>query len=211
MNIGISIAGLVDFDLNDFSIKNNIDLWIAVDGGYDHLLKQNIKCSTLIGDLDSISSEISSEVNVLKLNPIKAETDFEMAIAYVKEKFKNTNIYVVGIIGNERFEHFYANLMLLSPNVELHTRNTIFKLIENQQTYKIANQSTHEFVSFFAKQEITKFSIEDAKYILNDYHLKVSDIRCISNEFIGKDIIITINSGSLMIVLSGQYYKEMVI
>jgi thiamine pyrophosphokinase len=211
MNVGISIAGIVDFDLHDFTNKNKIDKWIAVDGGYDHLLKQNIKCSTLIGDLDSIISSIDSKVDVIKLNPVKAETDFEMACAYVNEKFGDVHIYVVGIIGNDRFEHFYANLKMLSSNIELHTKNTIFKLIENQQSYTIKYQPNHQFVSFFAKDDISEFSITDAKYILNKYHLTTNDIRCISNEFINKDITVNINEGSLIIVLSGEYYTEMAI
>lgn len=211
MNIGISIAGVVDFDLNEFNDINKIDLWIAVDGGYDHLIKQNINCNTLIGDLDSITSMIEDNVNIIKLNPVKAETDFELAITYANDTFDQPNIYVVGVVGNDRFEHFYANIMMLRTNVELHTKNTIFKLIEGPTELEIKYTTNYQFISFFAKEEVVNLSIKDAKYELLDYHLIPSDIRCISNEFIDKNIKVAITSGSLMIVISGEHYKEMVI
>ena len=62
--------------------KDDNEIIIAVDGGYDVLHKNNVKVDYFFGDKDSFSSkEIISE-NIYEYNPIKDDSDFDLVINY---------------------------------------------------------------------------------------------------------------------------------
>jgi len=203
-NVGICLAGNVDFDLNKFSKDNNITKWIAADGGYDTLISYNITPDLLIGDLDSIKGTNNS-VETIKTNVMKDNTDGKDAIEYVKASFSYDNIYLVGIIANERLEHFWANIKMIEDKVIGHTKyNIIYTLKPGVHT--ISNDG-YDYISFFAKQDISNLTIKDSLYELNDYKLCVNNTIGISNEFKdNKDITVSIEDGELLVFISKRFY-----
>ncbi len=204
MNIGICLAGNVDFSLTTYSKDKNIELWIGVDGGYNSLIKNKIKPQLLIGDLDSLE-KIPKDVKIIKLNPLKDDTDGKAALNYAKNNFDNSYIYVVGIISNERIEHFLANLSLLDVNVELQTSNNRFYLLEPGN--HVIENNNEKYISLFAINTVTDLTITNAKFELKDYKLDQDNPLCISNEHVNNQgINCSFKKGKLIIVLSKLYY-----
>ena len=203
MNIAISISGNVDFDLNEFTKKYHIDKWIAVDGGYDHLIKYNIKPEILIGDMDSIRSDYNN-VDIIKLETKKLLTDYQIAKQYVLDNYKNPKIHLVGIVGTERLEHFISNLRLLDDITTMYTKNNIILAMCDRHELSIKNEN-HEFISFLAIEEIKNLNVVGCLYHIDNMNLSNDNITCISNEFEQDEITIKKDSGKLMIMLSGTY------
>lgn len=204
-NIGIVLAGDVDFDLNKFTLKENIDFWIAVDGGYDHLKKYLITPDVLIGDLDSVTdTEINCEV--IQYDSEKDETDFFLALDYIAKNYVDSNIHVVGISAKTRIEHLYANIKLLQEKMTLYTKyNKIFKLRSNQTLSKMDNEK----FSLFTPSRVMGLTIKGSKYDINLVDMDSNNILGISNEFVNNIVSISYNSGELIVFLSNEqgYYE----
>ena len=91
---------------------------MACDSGYENCLAIGLEPDIVIGDFDSISREAyeklqHSNVEVIKLNPVKDDTDIEAAvnIAIHKTSFGEF-IYILGGTG-KRLDHFLGNVNLL--------------------------------------------------------------------------------------------------
>ena len=91
---------------------------MACDSGYENCLAIGLEPDIVIGDFDSISREAyeklqHSNAEVIKLNPVKDDTDIEAAvnIAIHKTSFGEF-IYILGGTG-KRLDHFLGNVNLL--------------------------------------------------------------------------------------------------
>ncbi len=176
MNILIVLAGEVDINIGKFIFKNDIDYILAVDGGYNHLIRENIKPNLLIGDLDSVDK--LGDFDILTLKKEKDYTDYEHALEYVKKKLNFKKIFVLGFLSLKRPEHFYANLKNIKENIEYVSKTTTIKLFLPGE-YIVTKK---KYVSFFAHENVDGLTLESFKYELDDYNLKVNDTLCISNE-----------------------------
>ena len=155
---------------------------IGVDKGALYLYQNNIKMDLAVGDFDSISKNdlelIEKETKVIKLNPIKDDSDTEHAINLVKNY---DEILILGGIQGKRIEHFYALLLYLqiSKNIILKDNNSLIYYREND--FKIA-KNEYKFISFFSLDDNTYISLNGFKYNLDNYNLKRLDPLCLSNE-----------------------------
>lgn len=96
--------------------KKKYEKIIAVDGGIEAVKKMNLPADILIGDFDTADPLIVKEYEkrgsqVIRLNPIKDDTDTEAAFKYAKE-LGAKKVDIFGACGS-RFDHMYANLFLL--------------------------------------------------------------------------------------------------
>ena len=155
---------------------------IGVDKGALYLYQNNIKMDLAVGDFDSISKNdlelIEKETKVIKLNPIKDDSDTEHAINLVKNY---DEILILGGIQGKRIEHFYAILLYLqlSKNIILKDNNSLIYYKEND--FKII-KNEYKFISFFSLDDNTYISLNGFKYNLYNYNLKRLDPLCLSNE-----------------------------
>lgn len=203
-NIGIVLNGEVGFDLNGFSMRENIDFWIAVDGGCNHLQNYSITPDILIGDLDSISdNNFSGEI--IKFDPIKDETDFQLTIEHVKKHFNTAKMHVVGISSEKRIEHLVGNIKLIEENMTYYTKyNKIFKIASGAKLYHEDN----EHFSIFTNSRLNGLTITGSKYDISDKTITEGDVIGISNEFLNEHINIEYTSGEAIVFLSNEegYY-----
>ena len=110
------IMGAGDWYGYPLEIKKQ-DYVIGVDGGYNILQKLEIKPDVVIGDFDSIEGECKEE-NIIRLNPIKDETDLLYAISYGESKgYKD--FYIFGGTGGKRISHTIANIQAISGKTKL--------------------------------------------------------------------------------------------
>ncbi len=195
MNILMVLAGEIDLKISDFLTNNKVDYIVAIDGGYNHLYKEDIKPDILIGDFDSAAGV--DKVKNIKLSKTKDYTDYEHALKYIEENFKYNKITVLGFLSLKRPEHFYANLKNLNKGMEYVSSKTCIKLLEPGEHVieKI------KYVSFFAKTKVEKLNLEGFEYELKDYNLDVNDTLCISNEVKDKGKVY-FKKGQLIVFLS---------
>ncbi len=204
MNIGLSLNGKNDIDLNILSSKLSIDTWICADGGINHLKKYNLEPKVVLGDCDS-SSELDN-YNVIKFCTNKDLTDGQLALNYILDNYDNIdNIYVIGIMDDIRIEHFYANLVNFKHNkVKLITKNNLIMYTDSNIDIKYIDNC--DYISIFNIGDIKGLSINNAKYNVDNIDIINSNFNGISNEFVNKnDIKITLNNGWLMIIYSFNY------
>ena len=204
MNIGLSLNGKNDIDLNILSSKLSIDTWICADGGINHLKAYNIEPKVVLGDCDS-STELDN-YNVIQFSTDKDLTDGQLALNYILDNYDNIdNIYVIGIMDDIRIEHFYANLVNFKHNkVKLITKNNLIMYTDSNIDIKYIDNC--DYISIFNIGDIKGLSINNAKYNVDNIDIINSNFNGISNEFVNKnDIKITINNGWLMIIYSFNY------
>lgn len=94
---------------------------IAVDGGLESADRMGIVPDIIIGDFDTVSSELLCRYEKLgcetvRLNPVKDDTDTEAAYARAME-YEPEEIDIIGAVGS-RFDHSYANIFLLKRALE---------------------------------------------------------------------------------------------
>ena len=191
-----------------FIIGNNVDLTkydftnsvvIGIDRGAYVAYLSNVKLDYAVGDFDSISAQelstLESYTNVIKLNPIKDETD----TLYALKKFKEyENLYLLGGISGARIDHFVANLKLLYEfeNLVIIDENTM--VIECRSGLELPKDE-YKYYSFFALEDVANLSLSGFKYNLLNHNLTHQSGLCVSNEIdsIGK---VTYSSGRLLLI-----------
>ncbi len=197
MNVLMVLAGEVDLNIEKLIEEKNIEYIIAVDGGYNHLKKENLKPDILIGDFDSVDD--FEETNIITLDKKKDNTDYEHALNFVNKNLKYEKIFVIGFLSLKRPEHFYANLKNLSEKIEYVSSETSIKLLL-PGTYEIGNI---KYVSFFAQEKVESLTLKGFEYEIKDYLLNVNDTLCISNE-VKENGILSFKKGKLIVFLSKQ-------
>lgn len=186
------------------SIKGKI---IGVDKGCLYLIKNGYKIDIAIGDFDSVSKKDfelikSYAKKIIKLDPIKDDTDFEHTLNYVKQKgFKDIEVY--GALGGRK-DHEILNIKMLYQSdlniTYIDNKNKIFKL--DIGTYKIYKED-YKYLSILAFMP-TIVSINKTKYELNDTVIDANDNYTTSNEIIGDYCYINIKQGKLLVILSND-------
>ncbi len=172
------------------------DYVIAVDQAVLACYKQRIKIDLAIGDFDSLKNQsMLNQLNVERLNPIKDVTDTNHAL--MRASAFNQPVYLIGGIGGDRIEHFYAHTLFFDafPNlIILNERSMIKRLFVGSHTFS----RTDDFISFFAYPRAT-ITLSGFKYDLDRYTLSTYDPRCISNETL-RDATIDVHEGSVLVI-----------
>lgn len=128
---------------------------IAVDGGLKACKNLGILPDIIIGDFDTVEPQLLEEYihkgsDILKLNPIKDDTDTEAAFEKAVE-FKPDTVDILGAIGS-RFDHSYSNVFILKRGkkagveVSLITEKCRIRLIEGDTILK-KNELFGDYVS----------------------------------------------------------------
>ena len=196
MDAVIVIGNNYTYDERDFQNK----YVIAVDKGALYCMNNNIKMDLAVGDFDSISlseyNKLLSLTKVIKLNPIKDETDTMVAINQLNNY---ENIYILGGITGKRIEHFYANLLLLKNDIRLKMKDDCSFIFTIDSDTTIA-KSVYKFASIFSLSDST-ISLVGFKYNLDNYKLLPQNPLGVSNEITNETAKIKLK-GKLLVILS---------
>ena len=177
---------------------------ICADGGLNLAEKNGVKIDLWVGDNDSSSSKNLS-VEKIVYPAQKDLTDTHIAVNEALNRgYKD--IFLVGATGG-RLDHEFANYCLLKYILE----HDGFGTIINPQNYifmtdKGINISPKnmKYISFFPfGGNVTKFSVDGAKYSVDNYTLTDNSTYTVSNEFVGKkDISVKFEKGYLLVMCS---------
>lgn len=192
--------------------KNKYDKLIAADSGMNFLHRNGIIPDIIAGDFDSVSSESLNMfskmdgVEILRLNPIKDDTDTEFVI---REAIRRgaTSITLLGATGT-RLDHVLANVYLLGIGLEegvsisiVDAHNRI-RMIEKSLGISRAEQFGR-FVSILPVQGDAKgVTLEGMKYPLKDAEVASFSSLGISNEIVKDVAKISVKMGTLLVIES---------
>lgn len=185
------------------------DFLIGVDKGCNCLYDYGLKPNLILGDFDSANKEVIKSfkedgIEVLEFNPEKDYTDSDLG--YIKAKENGADeILFFGATGS-RIDHSLGNIGILLKSLREDIKLEIID--DNNRMFLIDKESIikgiyGDIVSFHALSDVVKnVSIKNAKYELSGYDMKLLEPRAICNEFLNKDINISFDSGTIMVIFS---------
>lgn len=198
-------------------IFNQKENWIGVDRGSLFLLRQHIVPQIAIGDFDSMSKTEFSEIKrlvpkIIQVNPIKDDTDTELAVSKAFTLLHADEVKIYGATGG-RQDHFLSNfLMFLKPQfrkyaqqVQLIDRQNVF-LFFNPGKHVLLKQPQYKYLSIVTLGNVGNLTLPDEKYRLH----KQSDenpIAYVSNEFISEKATISFSVGMVAAIYSRDLPK----
>lgn len=204
----VILTSYMDFPMDLNSEYNQDDLLICTDGGYDIALEYGLKPAILMGDFDSINTQLPDDIPIIRFNPVKDYTDLQLALDKAIE-IGSQDVEVWGGLGG-RFDQTIANVQLLMKYTDkfnsLSIRdgaNKAFILPCNPGYTHVIPAVDNWYLSIFAMSEICKnVSIHGTKYELDGYTLKRSFPLGVSNEFQSENATISYDSGIMLVILS---------
>ncbi len=189
---------------------NKYDIIIAVDKGLESIDELGIKPTYIVGDFDSINSEIlkkyiNSNIEIQKLIPEKDFTDTESALELAK-KIGSKSINIIGGIGT-RIDHTIANIHILKSalkndiDIKIINENNEIKLIDKNT--EVIKDNKYKYISLIPlTTEVTGLTLKGFKYELDNYTLKIGTSLGVSNEQIEDTATIELESGILILIKS---------
>ena len=178
------------------------DLVIACDGGYEYCKKWNKKVNLVIGDFDSLGY-VPEHPNVIRLKPEKDDTDTACAIrAGLEQGFQRFIVY--GGTGG-RISHTIANIQLLCSLARkgcysiLIGKDVWYRVIYNEEVCFPRGMSGYLSVFCMGERALGVYE-RGLKYPLEDATLVKENPLGVSNEFTGKESMVSVKEGMLLLI-----------
>ncbi len=179
------------------------DYVIAVDGGYLYCKENNIIPNCLIGDFDSlIKSNIPNDIPVYSHPSEKDDTDTMLAVKEALSLGYRT-IHMHACTG-DRLDHTMANMQTLlyisKQNAKgyLYAKTECFTVVTNS-TLKLPASDQGIFSVLSISDVSTGVCIKGGKYEAINTTLRSQIPLGVRNAFIGKEVHISLKTGSLLI------------
>ena len=179
------------------------DMIIAADGGYDNLVRHGYTPDIIIGDLDSIESEIPEGTRIISYPKEKDETD--MFLSYkAGVTLGYTEFVMLGATGG-RLDHTYANISLLLYAKERgHNITVIYEggiiLCLKDESVTLSGSEGATLSVFAIDGAAEGVSILGAKYEVENVSLTPDFPLGVSNEFLDRDVRISVTDGTLIVM-----------
>lgn len=184
--------------------KEKEDYIIAVDGGYQHAKNNGIVPDMVLGDFDSLGF-VPDEKNVIVHKPEKDDTDTMLAVFEgIKLGYREFKLY--GALGG-RLDHTLANLQVLMYLSKRGLKGSIISddvivLAVTNDVLTLPAKEKGVFSVFTLDEKAKGVTIRYAKYEISEAVLSNDRALGISNEFVGKDVEISVINGTLLIFVS---------
>lgn len=208
-------GGSLNLDFLSIELKklSKEDIIISVDSGLDFLDTLDITPNIVLGDFDSVNTNIldkylQKNIRIEKHNPIKNYSDTELAINLCEE-LGYRDILIFGALG-KRMDHSLSNLYLCCTYLKkginisiLDEYNKIYAV--NKSFYLYKKEQYGKYVSFYPMNgEIKNFSLSGFKYELNNYTINkyLNPSLTLSNELISEEAAIKFDKGLILVVES---------
>lgn len=196
----------------DWINTHSYDSIIAADSGMNFLHRNQIIPNVIAGDFDSVSSESldafsnMQNVEMLRLNPIKDDTDTEFVIREAIRRGAK-EITILGATGT-RLDHVLGNMHLLGiglkeqVNIQLVDTHNRIRMIE-KECILLKSEQFGDFVSLLPICGDAKgVTLRGMKYPLTDAIIPSFSSLGISNEIVEQTARICIKEGVLLLIES---------
>lgn len=188
-------------DLKLLYTKDKDEVIIACDGGYDSLNRLGINVDYFFGDMDSINENNVISKEKFIFNPIKDETDLEIAIKFVTDRCCCDDKIIVYNATGGRLDHYQIAIRLLKKydkyNISIIDSNNIIYVYQKERNIVLKND--YQYISVFNYISNTIISLKGFKYPLDNYLMKENDTMCVSNEILDETGYIKTNNNLLII------------
>lgn len=189
-------------------IKNK-DIYVVVaDGGLKFLLKNGMLPDFFVGDLDSVELEgdlkdILKDIPKEIVSVEKDDTDMALAVAKAYEKGYR-NILLYGGCGGARISHTLANIQMMSfyakkgCSLQMLGDGVRLEILHNAS--KTLSAAMKGSISVICLSDIAEgVTIQGLKY---EYTGALTSDRTlgVSNSFVGKDAMVSVENGTLLLV-----------
>lgn len=189
------------------------DLLVCVDGGARHCIAQGLSPNILIGDFDSISSELASSIQstnaeYLKFPPKKNASDLELALQLLCDR-SISEIVLLGMSGG-RSDHFLFNWQLMASKmwpfgVRIIDGSVDARVINNERPLSLStrqNQIALEqvFSVIPLMGDATGVNVVGAMYPLSNARLLLGSTLGLSNAVKETQLQISVNEGVVIVL-----------
>jgi thiamine pyrophosphokinase len=193
------------------TVSSEKDLLIAADGGLNHCLQRNITPHLVIGDMDSLDTNILPQlekqgVEIIRYSAHKNQTDLELAIHAALDR----NIHEIILLGalGRRWDMTLANVFMLA-SAALENRS-ITILEEHQEIYCLHGEARVEIhgrsgdrVSLLPlMQDADGVTLDGFEYPLSSETLIVGSARGVSNRLLKSPATVHLKKGHLLVMVS---------
>ena len=199
-------------DCNSDFIKTQYkdgDFVVCADKGYEFCQKAGINPDLIIGDFDSCQIDLPNNVNVIKLNPVKDDTDTLSCIKKALE-FGCEEFLILGALGG-RVDHTYANFSLLifleKKNIpaKILTENELVTVINNRE-YTAKNVKDKTFSVFpFGCDKCDVTYIGNVMYPIENYTMTADFPIGISNVFYDDTCTIKVQNSTEVLIINNNF------
>ncbi|WP_309568566.1 thiamine diphosphokinase [Paenibacillus sp. sptzw28] len=186
------------------------DLLIGADGGALFLVSHGMRPNIALGDFDSVTPEQLALIEaqsdeIIACDPIdKDYTDTELAWRLALTKHPH-QIMLFGALGS-RFDHSLANIHLLRSAAEsgvdaaIVDENNLIQLTTNEL---VLTDNNFPYVSLLPlSTTVTGITLSGFRYPLHDAALEIGQSLGISNVLSGRQGLIRIREGLLLVIQS---------
>ena len=191
----------------DYSFGGEItenDFVICADSGYDIALKNGIRVNLLMGDMDSVKADISTEKEKLLFPSRKDYTDTELAVRHAVN-IKPDEIILLGCMGS-RADHTLANIFLLKyireQGINAHIEDENNKIYYYKDFIKLDGMSGKTVSLIPLTSEIKGITTRGMDYPLNVENLYFGESRGVSNIITEDEASYISETGEGFIVIS---------
>ncbi len=189
--------------LSAFVQRNPTVFVIAIDGGYDHLSQCDISPDLVLGDFDSLGYR-PAHPHTITFPSKKDQSDLELAFIEAQERGID-ELYIYGALGR-RLDHTLASINVAASfskkgmRVHLIDKDCALSFLIGPD--KVSFSALERgIVSLFALGEKAYgLTIKGLMYEVEDIELECFTSLGLSNEFIGKPVLIAIERGALCII-----------
>lgn len=186
-------------------LVKNANHVVACDGAAHQCLENRVKIQTVIGDMDSLSTEIQTQIqsdsNVqFLLQEGQDENDLAKALKWANSSGASS-IEVIGIEGGDLAHQFAAILALceVSINARLHTSKSTIQLLK-KAGYKNCSIEKNTLFSLFSIGGVQGIQITGAKWNMMDEILQPGT-QGLHNQTQDECLEINFTSGQLLLFL----------
>lgn len=189
------------------------DFLIGVDAGTVHLLKVGKVPDLVVGDFDTVSSEMYQQLQekgipIRPLPSAKDVTDTHDAVDWALAR-RPQQILLLGMLGGSRFDHALANLFMLE-RIEaagvsglIQDAHNRIRLHPGDDTVIAVEASPFRYVSLLAlSARVEGVTLTGFRYPLQDAVLTRNFPVGISNELVAETGQIHVRSGKLLLIES---------
>ncbi len=193
------IVGAADFDSAAFCPRPG-DYLIAADGGASHLKALQIEPDITLGDFDSLGY---TPRGALVLPKEKDDTDVFFAVKLALKK--GFDAYILHGCYGKRPDHTLANIQVLAhmsragKKAYMPADGWMISAITDA-SMEFEKRSSGLISVFSASETACGVNISGLKYLLNDFDMSADMPVGVSNEFIGKESMISVRKGTIIIM-----------
>ena len=186
-------------------LVQSAELVVAADGGANHLARIGVRPAAVVGDLDSIRSEVREWLGerCLVPRPDQDHTDLHKALAYVIDERGAGRVTVLGATGG-RLDHALENLALLArwagrAEIELRDESTRIVAVTAAASFAVARGST---VSLLPAGRCERVWTEGLRWPLAGAPLDLLDRTGVCNRATAESVSVRVEGGAMLVFLA---------